>query len=32
MFQVSDIKENKFLDLVNSNNNILELTYSKGST
>jgi len=32
MFQVSDLKGRNFLDLVNSNNNILELSYCKGST
>ena len=32
MFQVSDLKGRNFLDLVDNDNNILELTYSKGST
>ena len=32
MFQASDLKERNFMDLVNSNNNILEPTYSKSST
>ena len=31
MFQASDLKGRNFLDLVNSDNNILEPTYSKGS-
>ena len=31
-FQVLDLKGNNFLDFVNSDDNILELTYSKGST
>ena len=31
MFQASDLKERNFIDLVDSNNNILEPTYSKGS-
>ena len=31
-FQASDLKESNFLDLVDSNDNILEPTYSKGST
>jgi len=29
-FQASDIKGNQFLDLLNDNNNIIELTYIKG--
>ena len=29
-FQVSDIKGKQFLDLINSNNNLLELSYIKG--
>jgi len=29
-FQVLDLKGNNFLDLVDSNDNILEPTYSKG--
>ena len=32
MFQVSDLKESNFLDLVNSNDNILEPIYSKCNT
>ena len=31
-FQVFDLKEKNFLDLVNNNNKILELVYSKGRT
>ena len=31
-FQVSDLEERNFLDLVNSDNDILEPTYCKGST
>jgi len=31
-FQASDSKERNFLDLVNNDDNILELTYSKGGT
>ena len=31
-FQVSDLKGRNFMDLVNSDNNILEPTYSKDST
>jgi len=31
-FQVSDLKERNFLDLVNNDDNILELTYNKGGT
>ena len=31
-FQTSDIKGRYFLDLVDSDNNVLELLYSKGST
>ena len=31
-FQASDLKSRHFLELVNSNNNILEPSYSKGST
>ena len=31
-FQVSDLKDRNFLELVNSDNNILEPIYSKGST
>ena len=29
-FQASDLKENQFLDLLNDNNNIIELSYIKG--
>ena len=32
MFQASDLKGRNFLDLVNSDNNVLEPTYSKGGT
>ena len=32
MFQVSDLKGRNSMDLVNSDNNILEPTYSKSST
>ena len=32
MFQVLDLKGGNFMDLVNSDNNVLEPTYSKGST
>ena len=32
MFQVSDLKGRNFINLVNSDNNILEPTYSKGGT
>ena len=32
MFQASDLKGRNFLDLVNSNNNILEPTYCKDGT
>jgi len=32
MFQALDLKERNFMDLVNSDNNVLEPTYSKGST
>ena len=31
-FQVSDLKGSNFLDLIDSNDNILEPIYSKGST
>ena len=31
-FQVSDLKGRNFLDLVDSDNNILKPTYSKGGT
>ena len=31
-FQVSDLKGRNSMDLINSNNNILEPTYSKSST
>ena len=31
-FQVSDLKGRNFLELVDSDNNILELIYSKGGT
>ena len=31
-FQTSDLKGRNFLNLVNSDNNLLEPTYSKGST
>ena len=31
-FQVSDLKGRNFMDLVNSDNNVLEPTYSKDST
>jgi len=31
MFQVSDLKGNQFLDLVDRDNNLLELSYIKGS-
>ena len=31
-FQASDLKSRHFLELVNSNNNILEPSYSKDST
>jgi len=30
MFQASDLKENQFLDLLDDNNNIIELSYTKG--
>ena len=32
MFQALDLKGRNFMDLVNSDNNVLEPTYSKGST
>jgi len=31
-FQASDLKDRHFLELVNSDNNILEPSYSKGGT
>jgi len=31
-FQVSDLKERNFMDLVNSDNNVLEPIYSKDGT
>ena len=30
MFQASDLKENQFLDLLDNDNNIIELSYVKG--
>ena len=30
MFQASDLKGNQFLDLLDDNNNIIELSYTKG--
>ena len=32
IFQASDLKGRNFMDLVDSDNNVLEPTYSKGST
>jgi len=32
IFQVSDMKSKHFLDLVNNDNNIIELSYIKGSS
>ena len=32
MFQTSDLKGNQFLDLLNNNNNIIELSYVKGGS
>ena len=29
-FQASNLKENQFLDLLDNNNNIIELSYVKG--
>ena len=31
-FQASDLKGSSFMDLIDCDNNILELTYCKGST
>jgi len=31
-FQASDLKENQFLNLLNNNNNIIELSYIKGGS
>ena len=31
-FQVSDLKEKQFLDLLNNDNNIIELSYIKGKS
>ena len=32
MFQASNLKENQFLDLLDDNNNIIELSYIKGGS
>jgi len=32
MFQASDLKEKQFLDLLDNENNIIELSYSKGGS
>ena len=31
-FQASDLKGNQFLDLLDDNNNIIELSYAKGGS